>query len=67
MNELPEELIKKIEFDSCVLLVSQYHRHVHKELSNTTPLLYSFIETPIDCDVEYSYADRLPALIRVDD
>tara|TARA_Y100000389_G_scaffold157505_1_gene158660 strand:- start:4453 stop:4671 length:219 start_codon:yes stop_codon:yes gene_type:complete len=60
---LPDDIKRKIEFQSCIFLVSQKYKYVHRELLSEYPLLFSYLNTTIDPDIDYFYADRLPALI----
>lgn len=63
---LPEDIKMKIELEACVLAVKHHYKNVHKELLAEEPLLHSYLDTPIHPDIEYQYADRLPALIGYD-
>lgn len=56
----------KIELDCCVLVVKRHFAKVHHELLTVEPLLCSYLGTTVHPDVEYYYADRLPALIHCD-
>lgn len=62
-SNLPDDLKRKIELYSCALLVSQKYKQVHKELLSSYPLLHSYLNTTLDPNMDYYYADRLPALV----